>query len=369
MIAFSIVGIEFFTKMLLYWGHEKVWGLSDRPPRRSSKRALVKTVTWRIVASLDTLFFVSLVTREISDGTAAALIESVTKTVAYYFHERLWDFFLRKYIVLDLHTHSTCSDGTFTPDEIIKLAQRKKCEYISITDHDNIDHMDKPKKTPKHIRYIPGVEISAEFRSTLHILGYRFNPGHGELKEVLRELQNARYRRNVSMIGKMAEKGFHISMKELLEEAGGETIGRPHFANLMLKKGYVSSYQEAFDKYLAKGMPLYMDKKRLDPRKAVQLILAAGGIPVMAHPYQTKLQGKDLEELVGELKSYGLLGIEAYYSKHSPAQRDRYLQLAKKYDLMVTAGSDFHGKNKKDIRLGLAVKKADLQPFLEAIVS
>ncbi|MFO7840779.1 MAG: DUF2061 domain-containing protein [Fidelibacterota bacterium] len=367
VIAFSIVGIEAVTKMLLYWAHEKVWGFSSRPAPGSRVRALVKTATWRVVASLDTLLFVSLITREISAGTAAAVIESVTKTVAYYIHERIWDYFLRNHFMIDLHTHSTCSDGTLSPDGIIKQAIRKGCEYISITDHDNIDHMEKLKKVPRSVRYIPGVEISAEFPGTLHILGYGFNPGHGELKTTLKELQDARARRNGSMIAKMAERGFHISMKELLEEAGGETVGRPHFANLMLKKGYVASYQEAFDKYLAKGMPLYMDKKRLEPEEAIRLIREAGGIPVMAHPYQTGMEGERLEELVKELTGMGLMGIEAYYSKHSKEQTAEYLYLAKKFSLFVTAGSDFHGENKKDIQLGLMVKKKNIESFLEAV--
>ena len=369
VIAFSIVGIEAVTKMLLYWAHEKLWGFSSKPDPGSRARALVKTATWRVVASLDTLVFVSLVTQEIADGTAAAVIESVTKTVAYYIHERIWDYFLRNHFLLDLHTHSNCSDGTLSPDGIVKLAQRKGCEYISITDHDNIDHMEKLTKIPKQIHYIPGVEISAEYPSTLHILGYGFDPGHGELKEVLGELQDARYRRNVSMIKKMGEKGFRISMEELLEEAGGETVGRPHFANLMLKKGYVASYQEAFDKYLAKGMPLYMDKKRLPPDEAIRLIREAGGIPVMAHPYQTGLAGAELEKLVKDLKDMGLMGIEVYYSKHTKEQTRDYIRLARKYGLFMTAGSDFHGENKKDIKLGLMVRENNLDAFLEAVRS
>ncbi|MDZ7796740.1 MAG: DUF2061 domain-containing protein [Candidatus Marinimicrobia bacterium] len=177
VIAFSIVGIEFFTKMLLYWIHEKVWGYSNKPPEGTGSRALLKTITWRIVASLDTLLFVLILTKEILWASSAAIIESVTKTIAYYIHERLWDHYLREYIVLDLHTHSNCSDGTHAPDEIIALAQRKKCKYISITDHDNFDHTEHIAKVPKHVRYICGVEISAEFPGTLHILGYRFDPG------------------------------------------------------------------------------------------------------------------------------------------------------------------------------------------------
>jgi len=165
----------------------------------------------------------------------------------------------------------------------------------------------------------------------------------------------------------MAEQGFHITMDELIAESKGGIVGRPHFANLMVDKGYVEYYQQAFDKYLAKGQPLYMDKFRLDPKVAIRLILAAGGIPVLAHPYQTDLSSSELENLIIELKSYGLQGIEAYYSQHSKEQVKEYLEVAKKYDLLVTAGSDFHGGNKPDIDLGMNVNRVHLLPFLEAI--
>ena len=211
------------------------------------------------------------------------------------------------------------------------------------------------------------MEISAEFPSTLHILGYAFDPEHTELKNTLQTLQDVRKKRNEAMIKKMETHGFHIRMDELIAESKGGIIGRPHFANQMLKKGYVASYQEAFDTHLAKGKPLYMDKKRLAPKEAIRLILDAGGIPVMAHPYQTKLDNEELEQLIIELKSYGLLGIEAYYSRHSKAQVRHYLHLAKKHDLLVTAGSDFHGKNKANITLGMAAKELNLIPFLEAV--
>jgi predicted metal-dependent phosphoesterase TrpH len=268
---------------------------------------------------------------------------------------------------LDLHSHTTYSDGTYTPHELITHAVEKGCEYIAITDHDNFDHVDHVGHLPENIQYLTGVEISAEFKGTLHILGYGFDPEYPELKDTLESLQEARYNRNVKMLEKMAKQGFHISMEELHEESKGGMVGRPHFANLMLRKGYVKNYQEAFDKYLAKGMPLYMDKKRLEPKEAIRLILAAGGIPVMAHPYQTKLEGADLEALIAELKSYGLRGIEAYYSRHSKEQTGEYLGYAKKYDLLVTAGSDFHGANKADIELGMNVPRVHLLPFLEAL--
>ncbi len=367
LAAVSIVGVEFFTKMLMYWTHEKGWGFINKPPKGSKLRSLIKTASWRVIASLDTLILVLLVTKEPVWAGSAALIESIAKTIGYYFHERAWNLGYKLTIALDLHTHTTYSDGTYTPHELIAHAVEKECEYISITDHDNFEHISHLGEIPKNIKYISGVEISAEFKKTLHILGYGFDPGHAELKSALNTLQEARRKRNMSMLENMAKEGFHISMEELREESRGGIVGRPHFANLMLAKGYVKTYQEAFDKYLAKGQPFYMNKQRLEPKEAIRLILDAGGIPVMAHPYQTDLTSPELEALIVELKSYGLQGIEAYYSQHTKEQVKEYLEYAKKYDLLVTAGSDFHGGNKPDIDLGMNVNRLHLLPFLEAI--
>ncbi|MBN2781391.1 MAG: PHP domain-containing protein, partial [Candidatus Marinimicrobia bacterium] len=249
-------------------------------------------------------------------------------------------------IFLDLHVHSSFSDGTLDPQDLIALAKRRGCEYIAIADHDNVDHISHTGTIPGGITYLPAVEISAEFPGTLHILAYGFDPGHEELGRTLRSLQEARRQRNAVMLEKMAGLGFDIGMEELAGAAVGGMAGRPHFANLMLAKGYVNSYQEAFDNYLAKGRPLYMDKQRLEPEAAIRLIRAAGGIPVLAHPYQTKLEGEALEELVVELISYGLRGIEAYYSRHTREQTAHYVRLANDHQLLITAGSDFHGTNK-----------------------
>jgi 3',5'-nucleoside bisphosphate phosphatase len=365
--AVSIVGAEFFTKMLLYWAHEKGWSFINKPPKGSKLRSLTKTASWRVIASIDTLVLVLLVTKEPIWAGSAALIESIAKTIGYYLHERAWNIGFKLDIILDLHTHSTCSDGTASPQDIINEAREKGCEYISITDHDNFDHLSHLQDIPEDIKYITGVEISAEHKKTLHILGYNFDPEHKELKSTLTSLIEARYKRNESMLKNMAEQGFHITMDELIAESKGGIVGRPHFANLMVAKGYVEYYQEAFDKYLAKGQPLYMNKFRLDPKVAISLILAAGGIPVFAHPYQTDLSSSELEDLIIELKSYGLQGIEVYYSQHSKTQVKEYLEYAKKYDLLVTAGSDFHGSIKTDINLGMNVNRVHLLPFLEAI--
>ncbi len=365
--AVSIVGAEFFTKMLLYWAHEKGWSFINKPEKGSKLRSLIKTASWRIVASIDTLILVLLVTKEPVWAGSAALIESIAKTLGYYLHERVWNLGYKLTIKLDLHTHTTFSDGTYTAHELIAHALEKECEYISITDHDNFEHVSHLGDLPKNIKYIPGVEISAEFKKTLHILGYGFDPEHAELKNTLTTLQEARRKRNVDMLENMAKEGVHITMDELHEESKGGIVGRPHFANLMLAKGYVKTYQEAFDKYLAKGQPFYMNKQRLDPKEAIRLIHDAGGISVMAHPYQTDLPHSELEALIAELKSYGLQGIEAYYSQHTKEQVKEYLEYAKKYDLLVTAGSDFHGSIKPDIDLGMNADRIHLLPFLEAI--
>jgi len=270
-------------------------------------------------------------------------------------------------MLLDLHTHSTASDGTLTPQELVNEASRKGLQYLALTDHDTIDGLEKIYDIPDNLKFINGVEISAEFSKTLHILGYGFDPHHSELTKTLRELQDFRLKRNKKMLDNMKKLGFDITIDELKKEAGGELIGRPHFANLFLKKGYVKCYQEAFDKYLDKGKPLYMNKKRLEPRKAIKLIIDAGGIPVIAHPYQTKLDDTDLEQLVAELTGFGLMGIEVFYSKHTTEQESFYKYLALKYNLLITAGSDFHGSTKKDIPLGMQVDDTYVLPFIEKV--
>jgi len=367
MLALSVIGIEVLTKSLLYYAHEKGWSLTDSPKKGTKKRSVFKTVTWRIVASLDTLIIILFFTGEPLCATSATGLEIILKTIFYYLHERIWNHFRLETIHLDLHTHSTCSDGTLSPQELFLQAQKNNLKYLSITDHDNFDHINMLPGDFGGIKYIPGVEISAEFRKTLHILGYGFDPENMELKNTLEYLQKARRDRNEKMLEKFAEARMPISMDELLEESKGDIVGRPHFARIMEKKSYVASYQEAFDLYLAKGKKFYMSKKRLEPKKAIELILNAGGIPVLAHPYQTGPSGKKLDSFVAELKNHGLKGIEVFYSQHTPGQIREYRSLAKKYDLLITAGSDFHGGNKPHIHLGMTVEKIYCEEFLNKL--
>jgi hypothetical protein len=270
-------------------------------------------------------------------------------------------------MLIDSHIHTTASDGTFTPGQLVDEIKNNGIKYYSITDHDTIDGVKAAKHIPKGSTFITGVEISAEFPKTLHILGYGFDPWHPELNDALTQLQTFRKKRNAKMLDKMANFGFKLTTEELIQEAGSDLVGRPHFANLMMRKGYVETYQEAFDKYLKKGAPLYMSKKRFEPDHAIELIHKAGGIAIMAHPYQTKLEDEALEALVKELVSYGLDGIEVFYSQHTPEQIAQYKEIAAKYNLIATAGSDFHGANKPDIPLGMSVPGEEISEFLSFV--
>jgi len=270
-------------------------------------------------------------------------------------------------MIVDFHIHTTASDGTLTPEQLVGEIGKRSIPYFAITDHDTIDGLEILEKIPKNLTPVTGVEISAEFDKTLHILGYGFDPKHPDLTDSLNELQDYRKARNKQMLEKMRRYGMVISMAELIDEAGSDLVGKPHFAALMVRKGYVDSFQEAFDRYLKKGAPLYMDKKRFDPDKAIDMIHAAGGIAVMAHPYQTKLEGRDLENLVKELVSYGLDGIEVFYSQHTPQMICEYKGYARQYDLIATGGSDFHGANKPHIPLGVEVNEQDIQPFVSFV--
>ena len=258
---------------------------------------------------------------------------------------------------LDLHVHSKCSDGTFSADELVTMAHELGLEFLSITDHDSVRCQEAAIRAAKKmgVRYITGVEISCEFATMMDILGYGIDPSHAELKCTLETLVEYRNRRNFIIIERLRDLGLDISLEEVLEEAGGDVVGRPHFARVLLKKGYVGTIQEAFDRYLAKGAKAYVDKKRLKMYEAISLIKKAGGIPVLAHPGLMKLSFSELDDLLSKLKEYGLMGLECFYSKHSPEETTIYLELARKHGLYISAGSDFHGNNKPDVPMGMEI--------------
>ena len=260
---------------------------------------------------------------------------------------------------IDLHAHTTASDGSLTPTELVELAVKTGLSAVAVTDHDTIGGLAEAMEAAvaAHIELIPGVELSVEDdRGRFHLLGYLFYPGDREMGETLAAIRVSRARRNAEMAEKMKELGLPVTMSDVIAEAGpdSQVITRPHFAKALMKAGVVSSVQEAFDLYLATGKPLYQPKQVLTPHDAIAMIHKAGGIAVMAHPGLVALDEQKLAERVASLTSEDKMdGIEAYYSQHSPEQTRRFLGLARDNDLIVTAGSDFHGTPKPHVTLGV----------------
>ncbi|MDY6047735.1 MAG: PHP domain-containing protein [Anaerobutyricum sp.] len=284
---------------------------------------------------------------------------------------------------IDLHIHSTASDGTLTPTEIVQTALKStKSEkdpiVIALTDHDTVagvsEFLKEAKKNKERVTAIPGVEISTNYHGVeIHILGYNVDPENKELLEQLKICRESRDGRNEKIIARLQAEGFQITMEDIKPEDPNETIARPHIAKQLMKKKYVSSVKEAFDKYLAEGRSCYVERIMPTPQEAIALIRNSGGIPVLAHlMYYKKLNAAEKEVLVSELKEAGLEGIEAYYNTYTPVEEEYVSSLAKQNALLLTGGTDFHGQNKPHISLftgqgKMEVPEAILPEFMEAI--
>jgi predicted metal-dependent phosphoesterase TrpH len=260
---------------------------------------------------------------------------------------------------VDLHCHSTASDGTLAPAEVIRLAVRNGLSAIALTDHDTIGGIAEAAAEARvaGIDFLPGIEISAEYPppGTMHILGYGIDPNSATLRNLTETLIAGRDNRNPKIVAKLRELGVAITMEEVEKEAGGQVVGRPHIAAILHRKGYVSSIKEAFNKYLAQGAPAYFDKERLTPRQALEMIRESGGMPVLAHAAQLRTENDaQLDRVVKDLLDLGLAGIEIYHSDHNDQWIEKCTHLADRYGLLKTGGSDFHGGNKANIELGLA---------------
>ena len=262
---------------------------------------------------------------------------------------------------IDLHIHSTASDGSFTPEEILEHAQKLNLAAIAITDHDAIDGSREALRIgiPPSFNFLTGVEISAAHppffpgSGSFHILGYNINLDNRELNQALSRLQDARRNRNPAILRRLNELGFEITLEEVNQEVGEGQLGRPHIAYAMVKKGFVASIDEAFDKYLGTNGPAYVDKYRIECEQAINIIRAAGGVPVLAHPALLNIENNQkLDSLLKNLVKMELKGIEVYYPEHSPRQVRQYTELAGKYGLLMTGGTDFHGTITPEIKMG-----------------
>jgi predicted metal-dependent phosphoesterase TrpH len=255
--------------------------------------------------------------------------------------------------LIDLHSHTNESDGTYAPSELIEEALRTGVDALGITDHDTFAGYDKaaPAAPQAGLELICGIELSTKLHGrSVHLLGYFLNAAGpaAEFREWILDMQAARRDRNQRLIARLRELGIEITLEEVAARSGGLTA-RPHFAQVMFEKGYVSSLQQAFDQYLDESAIGYVYRREPTFAEGVERIRNAGGIASLAHPVRVR---GDVAELMPELCATGLNAIEAYYSDHSALQTEQYLELARRFGLLVTGGSDFHGSAKPGLWLG-----------------
>jgi len=275
---------------------------------------------------------------------------------------------------IDLHLHTTHSDGSLSPGEVLHLAHKAGVTALAVTDHDIVSGIPEAIETGAElgIEVIPGVEISSRVgNSELHILGYFLQWQDPELNQRLATLRASRHRRNPQIVERLRALGLDVTYEEVRALAGTDSVGRPHIARILMDKKYVTSAKDAFDRYLADGRPAYVARELPKPEEAIAWIKAAGGVAVLAHPTWAKVSGEGLNALVTTLKAEGLGGIEVHYSTHTKRQTREYLDLAKRLNLLITGGSDFHGITKPDIEVGtgrggLKVSEKLLEPLKQA---
>ncbi|MBR4251916.1 MAG: PHP domain-containing protein [Kiritimatiellae bacterium] len=257
--------------------------------------------------------------------------------------------------MIDLHCHSTFSDGSFTPEQLADKADAIGLAALALTDHDTLSGLARfQAAAASHaFRAVPGIEISVDCPSgVMHMLGYWMDPADAELNRQLEWVRDGRSARNREILRKLNELGFAVSEEEVRAKAGEDVVGRPHFAQVMIEKGYVKDKYDAFDNWLGDGKPAYADRPRLTAEVAIDLLRAAGGVPVLAHPFTLHLGKESMETLLRSLKERGLIGMECYYSEHSADLTRDYLELAARLDLVPTGGSDFHGEASPGVEMG-----------------
>jgi hypothetical protein len=258
---------------------------------------------------------------------------------------------------VDLHLHTTASDGVMSPSEIVRYAKVKGLQAIAITDHDTIGGLEEGLSEGERIGFevIPGIEISAVHSpGSMHLLGFFLDIHHPLLNERLEYLQRARAERNPKIAEKLNRLGIEVTYEEVVKASGGGQVGRPHFAQVLLEKGYVRSFQEAFDRFLKKGAAAYVDKFRFTAKEALHFINEAKGVAVLAHPNTLGLKGySELENLLFLLVEEGLQGLEVYYPEHSALEVAQYRILAERHGLLKTGGTDYHGIEKNGLEIGV----------------
>lgn len=265
----------------------------------------------------------------------------------------------------DFHVHSTASDGSLSPHEVVRKAVIEGLEVIALTDHDTTAGVAEAVEAGEDfgVKVIPGVEISIDFQpGTNHLCGYFLDIQNDELKSALQFARDARENRNPLMVQKLTALGIDIAIDEIAAAAGGGQIGRPHFAQVLVERGYVSDAREAFDKYLTKGAPAYVDRKRLSLERAVGIIKSAGGVSVLAHPAMLGFSAeREYRDYFRYAKDIGVAGVESFSSAHSEAQNAVFKSLADELQMFSTGGSDYHGQTKPQIELGVFAEQSGIE--------
>ncbi|MDH5561083.1 MAG: PHP domain-containing protein [Deltaproteobacteria bacterium] len=261
-------------------------------------------------------------------------------------------------VYADMHTHSTVSDGSLTPVEIVRLASQKKIKVLALTDHDSISGIGEAEAEANRlgVHLVAGVEISAKYQGGIyHVLGYGLDTENDTLTAGLKEYRRARDKRNEVIVEKLNAAGIDIDLEEIiLRNEGVKSIGRPHIAKILVERNIAPDFKQAFSEYLGRSGRAFVKKEIFSPEESIALIHAAGGLAVIAHPMSLNLKGYALKEYLGQQKELGLDGIEVYSSAHTFQQGNSLNQIADELELLKTAGSDFHGNNKKEVQIGIA---------------
>ncbi len=247
----------------------------------------------------------------------------------------------------DFHCHSTASDGVLSPTALVRLAHEQGVRIMALTDHDSTEGVAEARAAASSFgdfTLIPGVEMGTDIPGAeVHVLGYFLSPENIELSEMLRELRESRLLRGQRMVERLQEMGLDVTWEQVQRIAGGASVGRPHVAQALHEKGHVATVKEAFDKYIARNGPAYVEREKMTPAEAVQTIIRFGGVPCLAHPRDVTKDPAELDRIVGELEDAGLVAMEVYYKAYEPEAVEQLRQIAVRHDLIPLGGSDYHG--------------------------
>lgn len=259
-------------------------------------------------------------------------------------------------MAVDLHVHSTASDGSETPTRLVEMAVALRLSALALTDHDTLQGWTEAETAAQDtsLRLIPGTELSLEHEGGMHLVVLWLRPGKGPLQDRLASLQRGRMERNTRILEALAGAGIDVTDEEVAAQSGGGSVGRPHIAAVMMRKGYVPDIGTAFELWLGRGRPGYVSRPRLNPEEAIGMARESGAVPILGHPHTLGIsRAEDMARVLRELRGHGLVGLEAIYSSYHRHEREGYTDLARRFGLVPTGGSDYHGSYKPGLEVGL----------------